>query len=65
MANEIIMNEVVIPGHAHRTGDTSFVLSENKELKIETSPNGDNMFSGVVPAGKTWNVTVYLRIDET
>lgn len=62
--SEIIMNEVAISSHLHRTGDSEFSLAEGKMLKIETSPNGETIFNSSVPAGKVWEITVYLQINE-
>jgi len=47
------------------TGDDTFELVAGKSLKIETSPDGDDIYEGEVPAGKKWNVTVFLKIEET
>lgn len=64
MANEIVLNETGITARMHRVGDSSFSLVAGKELKIETSPEGDDLFANTVPANKQWDVTIYLRIDE-
>ncbi len=45
-------------------GDDIFQLTSGKALKIESTPNGEEHFNGTVPEGKTWSVTVFLKIVE-
>ena len=47
------------------TGDDTFALAAGKTITIETSPNGDELYSGTVPEGKAWNITIFLKIVET
>lgn len=40
-------------------------LEAGKNLKIETSPQGEELFNREVPVGKTWEVHVTVQIVET
>jgi len=46
-------------------GDDVFELAEGQILKIESSPDGEEHYEGTVPEGKSWAVTLFLRIEET
>ena len=61
----IELSEKVVTAKTVYDGDDSFVLAAGKTLTIETSPDGDEVYSAEVPAGKSWSVTVYLKIEET
>lgn len=41
------------------------VISAGKRLKIETSPDGEEILNVEVPAGKTWAVQFNTEIFET
>lgn len=58
-------NETERPAMKVIDGDEDFTLTAGKSLKIESSPGGDEHFDMTVPAGKTWNVRVFVRIEET
>lgn len=40
-------------------------LPAGSRLKIETSPNGEEVLGVVVPAGKHWSVGVVVSVVET
>ena len=40
-------------------------LSAGKSIKIETSPQGDELLNAMVPSGKEWAVSVWVTIHET
>ncbi len=61
----INLNILVVTAKTIFTGDDNFQLAAGKHLKVETSPNGVDIYDGVVPAGKSWNVTVFMRIEES
>ena len=61
----INLNEKVVTAKTVYDGDDAFVLAAGKTLKIESSPFGDTFYEGAVPEGKSWSVTVYLKIEET
>jgi hypothetical protein len=41
-------------------------IPSGKELRIETSPDGEELGSGTVPAGKKWvvNISVFIEIQD-
>ena len=45
-------------------GDDVFTLTNPSKLQIKTAP-GETLFDETVPRGKSWNVTVFVRIVET
>ena len=55
----------VIPTLTYLNGDERFTLAAGKELKIETSPDGEEILETTVPAGKSWEVTVGVSIVES
>lgn len=54
-----------IPCHVVKVGDAYFPLASGDRLKIETSPQGSEILDLTVPDGKSWNVTMFVRIEET
>lgn len=46
-------------------GAAKFSLAAGKSLKIETSPDGDEILNVEVPEGESWIVTVEVVIDKT
>lgn len=59
----IILTEEII-NRVDRIGDDDFELTTGQSLKIETSPNGEEILDVTVPEGKTWNVHVAVVITE-
>jgi hypothetical protein len=58
---------VLYPEIVKRTdliGDDDFELNEGQKLKVETSPNGDEVLDAEVPAGKKWLVHIAVTISE-
>jgi hypothetical protein len=47
------------------TGRQVLGASAGQVLKIETSPDGEEILDETVPAGKSWEVTVRVDIVET
>ena len=45
-------------------GDGTFQASAGQSVIIETSPDGEEVLSAVVPDGKTWTVHITLHIEE-
>jgi len=41
------------------------ILTAGKTLKIETSPDGDEILAVTVPVGKVWEVRMHISISET
>ena len=58
------MNNTPHVAHAKVRGDHHVTLLEGKTLKVETSPDGEDVFQGTVPVGKAWVTTVFIKIDE-
>ena len=54
-----------IPYHVVKVGDAYFPLASGDRLTIETSPQGSEILDLTVPDGKSWNVTMFVRIEET
>jgi hypothetical protein len=46
-------------------GDETFTVVAGKTLKIETSPNGEDILETECPVGKVWSVRVLVEITET
>jgi len=55
---------VLSSGKVRRTGAGEASLVEGQSLRIETSPNGEELLNVVVPAGKTWKVNIAVVVDE-
>jgi len=43
----------------------TFVIPAGKTLKIETTPQGEEILSETVPAGKTWTVSISVSVIES
>jgi hypothetical protein len=43
----------------------SVEIPAGKTLKMDTSPNGEEIVNSTVPSGKVWNVIVHFEITET
>ena len=59
----IELQETFRPGLV-KDGSAVVELEEGQELKIETSPQGVEVFAGSVPDGKVWKVRISLYIEE-
>jgi len=64
------MDEIVFevgdnPATITLTGESNGPLTAGTSLKIETSPQGDDILNVEVPAGKVWQVRVQVFIVET
>ena len=51
--------------HTQKYGFDTFAVVAGKSLKIETTPDGDEILLAEVPAGKSWSVTIIVDITET
>jgi len=47
------------------TGRQELVIPAGKTLKIETSPDGEDILSAEVPEGKSWSTIIIVEIAET
>ena len=64
----IIFKTDTIPARvetSHSAGSTTFSLAPGKSLKIETSPDGDEILDVEVPEGESWVVTIEVVIKKT
>jgi hypothetical protein len=46
-------------------GTQVLFMAAGKTLKVETSPNGEDVLDITVPSGKVWEVSVTISIKET
>jgi len=53
------------PAKLLRTGRQELEIPAGKSLKIETSPDGEDILNAEVPAGKTWKTIIIVEIVET
>ena len=57
-----------IPARAetsHSAGADTFSMAAGKSLRIETSPDGDEILDVEVPEGESWVVTIEVVIKKT
>ena len=65
MLNHIDLNQLLACVPCRTTGTTDeFEIPAGKELKIESSPGGDQMSLGIVPEGKMWRVHFVVYVEE-
>lgn len=48
-----------------KSGTGTFMAAAGQSLKIETSPDGEEILDTQVPNGKVWEVRVSVNITET
>jgi len=61
----ITLSTESLPARTSKQGSDQLTLTAGKTLKIETTPDGEEILSATVPAGKTWTVTVSVHVLET
>jgi hypothetical protein len=61
---ELILKEVPTRVITHSGGIVTMQLEAGKSLKIETSPEGDDLLDVVVPEGKVWNLSISVQVNE-
>jgi len=59
------LNTNDISSYKNISGADEFELAAGKTLKIETSPDGDEILEITVPRGKKHNVKIEITIIET
>ena len=47
------------------SGHEAVAVADGQSLKIETSPDGEEVLNAECPAGKAWSVQVDVTITET
>ncbi len=50
--------------HCRKSGCVTVDIAAGKTLKVETSPQGTEILTAVVPAGKVWTCTILVYIEE-
>lgn len=55
----------VSPDVINRSGDDSVTMAAGQHLKIETSPDGEDVLDAVVPIGKSWEARISVFIVES
>ena len=58
----------LVNGSVQKTGyigHDDFNLAAGKFLKIETSPDGDDLLTSQVPEGKQWRIQINVEITES
>ncbi len=58
------MNLEVEIKNKRMVGSEEVVVKAGQYFRIETSPDGEEIFSQTCPAGKKWTVKVAVTIDE-
>lgn len=61
----ITFNTVDHPARTTKSGTDTFTVVAGKSLKIETTPEGEEILNSEVPTGKQWEVRVSVNIIET
>jgi len=59
------LTDASVPASTQYLGNETVVVSAEKHLKIDTSPQGEDILDAVVPIGKSWKVKLHLEIIET
>uniref|UniRef100_A0A6M3K7V9 Uncharacterized protein n=1 Tax=viral metagenome TaxID=1070528 RepID=A0A6M3K7V9_9ZZZZ len=57
-------DEQVLLASTRKIGSTSFEVPAGKTLKVETSPNGDDILELTVPESKKFVVDLWIKIQE-
>lgn len=52
--------KLVLSGH-----EASIMISAGQSLKVETSPEGEEILNAICPMGKTWTAKIIIEITET
>lgn len=58
------LNFVEVPTYKKADASSTFVAEAGKIVKIETSPDGEELMNLEVPVGKQWEVTISVHIHE-
>ena len=61
----IELGKTEVDAHNTLTGDNEFTVLAGQSLRVETSPDGSDILNEECPAGKSWEVYVFVRITET
>jgi len=59
------LSEESRPARVLRRGyQSGIALAAGQLLKVETTPDGEEVLSAECPAGKAWEAYVYVQIEE-
>lgn len=62
----IQLTDHVWPGKTVKSGTAqAIVIPPGKMLKVETTPDGEELLSAVCPQGKNWSARIIVEITET
>lgn len=59
------LNTFSVPASVKKAGQGRYTVAPGKSLKIETSPQGEEILEAGPPAGKQWTVTLKVNIEES
>lgn len=59
------LNRVELPAITKLQGVSTFVATAGNRIIIKTGPDGEEVLSERVPAGKEWTVSIGINIIET
>ena len=59
------LRDISVEARSVVAGDQLFEVAAGKTLKIETSPQGQDILDLTVPVGKKWSVQINVAITET
>jgi len=65
---ELDLNEVVIPSMKSLDGTIRWTITAGGRIRVQTKPQGedtDDVLDETVPAGKSWQVIMSVKIVET
>lgn len=57
--------ELSAPAQTILQGNGAVQIAAGKRLRIETTPDGEELLDVPVPSGKTWAIRVHVYVDES
>ena len=61
----IELGRTAVGAYDQLIGGSEFEVAAGQSLKIETSPDGEEVLDEECPVGKAWAVYVFVKIVET
>jgi len=58
------LRDMSVKARSIQAGNSAFVATDGQVVKIETSPQGEEILNLTVPEGKVWSISVNLQITE-
>ena len=59
------LNTFSTPAKVQLAGQGSYAVVAGQTLKIETSPQGEDILEASPPAGKKWTVSIKVNVEES